>query len=499
MRLTDLIVASGASAPLAGTGSDADAIEITSLAADSRTVVPGALFAALPGSRATGSDFIAEAVNKGARAVLVPAGTPLPVDIAGLAVISDPEPRLRLARMAAAFHSGQPEGIVAVTGTSGKSSTVSFARQIWQRNGYQAASLGTLGIESDHLNRYGSLTTAGPIELHADLAALAQSGVTRVAMEASSHGLDQYRLDGVRLRAAGFTTFGRDHLDYHRTIEAYLDAKLRLFSEVLPPKGLAVLNADIPEFATIAAAARDGGRSVISYGTQGAALRILERVATPTGQSVRLAAAGREWSFDLPLVGAFQLMNALCAVGLVIGSECSDALMADPRAGDFLDSLRWLKGVRGRLEHVASLPNGAAVYVDYAHKPDALVAVLQALRPHTAGRLVVAFGCGGDRDPGKRPLMGEIAARLADTVIVTDDNPRSEDPAAIRATIMAAAPGAIEIGDREDAIRSGIRTLGPGDVFVVAGKGHEQGQIVGDTVRPFDDADIVRHVVAGLV
>jgi UDP-N-acetylmuramoyl-L-alanyl-D-glutamate--2,6-diaminopimelate ligase len=419
--------------------------------------------------------------------VLAPPGTALP-DGAPAVLVEDALPRRRFARMAAAFYGAQPGTIVAVTGTSGKSSTVSFARQLWNSLGLSAASIGTLGIESGPINRYGGLTTADPVELHADLAALATAGVTHAAMEASSHGLDQHRLDGVRLAAAGFTGFGRDHLDYHATSAAYLAAKLRLFTELLPRGAAAVINADMAEADAVAAAITAAGRRVLTYGRKGRDVRIVRRTATPAGQSVRLEAFGAAYDVEFPLVGEFQLMNALCALGLVgVGAPDLPGLFA---------RLASLCGVRGRLEHVATLPNGGSIYVDYAHKPDALVAILDALRPHATGRLVVAFGCGGDRDSGKRPLMGAIAARLADLVIVTDDNPRSEDPALIRAAILAEAPEAVEIGDRAEAIRFGIRGLGPGDVFVIAGKGHEQGQIVASSVRPFDDAQAARDAVA---
>ncbi len=472
--------------------------EVTGLTADSRAVQPGYLFAALPGGKVSGTAFIGEAARRGAVGVLAPVGTRLAPDLPPIPVIEDPQPRRLFAQMAAAFYGIQPECVVAVTGTSGKTSTVNFARQLWTHLGFSAGSLGTLGIESGPITRYGTLTTADPVELHADLAALARAGVSRVAMEASSHGLDQYRLDGVRVRAAGFTSFGRDHLDYHATSESYLAAKLRLFTDVLQPGGAAILNADIAEFGRLKAAAEKAGHPVISYGRQGQQLQVIEREPTATGQRVKLRAFGRDFSVDLPLAGEFQLMNALCALGLVLAIEAGDVAQIAQTLdlARFVRGLETLTGVRGRLERVATLPNGASVYVDYAHKPDALVAVLDALRPHTAGRLIVAFGCGGDRDPGKRPIMGEIATRLADQVIVTDDNPRSEEPAAIRAAIMAGAPGGIEIGDRAEAIAAGIRELGPGDIFVVAGKGHEQGQIVGSTVRPFDDAAVVREVVA---
>jgi UDP-N-acetylmuramoyl-L-alanyl-D-glutamate--2,6-diaminopimelate ligase len=476
-------------------------IEITGLTADSRAARSGYLFAALPGQKATGVDFIADAAGRGAVAVLGPIGTRLNAAFSNLTLIEDSLPRRRFARMAAAFYGAQPQTMVAVTGTSGKSSTVSFARQLWKHLGHDAASIGTIGIESDHFTRYGTLTTADPVELHADLAKLAHEGVTHAAMEASSHGLDQYRLDGVKLRAAGFTSFGRDHLDYHATSEDYLEAKLRLFTEILGPDGIAVLNADIPEFNRICAAAEQAGHPILSYGERGRQIRIVSRTADSAGQLATIEVFGRRYDIELKLAGGFQLMNALCALGLVIAStfkDLSEPAHSEAQVGRMVGGLTHLQGVRGRLELVARLPNGAAIYVDYAHKPDALVAILEALRHHTAGKLVVVFGCGGDRDAGKRPLMGEIASRLADRVIVTDDNPRSEKPAAIRAAILARAPHALEIGDRADAIVTAIRELDAGDVLVIAGKGHEQGQIIGRNVYPFDDAVVARACAAGV-
>ncbi len=474
-------------------------VEIAGLTADSRAVRPGYIFAALPGGKTSGVDFIAEAARRGAVGIVAPLGTSLAPNLPAIPVIEAPLPRQLFAQMAAAFYGRQPDTIVAVTGTSGKSSTVSFARQLWTYLGFDAASLGTLGIESKPITRYGTLTTADPVELHADLAALADAGVTHAAMEASSHGLDQYRLDGVQIRVAGFTSFGRDHLDYHSTSDSYLAAKIRLFTDVLKPGGYAVLNADIPEFAQLNAAAQRAGHPVLSYGWRGSELCVVRRKATTSGQQVSLRIFGREFAIAFPLAGEFQLMNALCALGLVVASEADGRILGEDskHLSQVVAGLETLNGVRGRLEHVATLANGASVYVDYAHKPDALVAVLNALRPHTSAKLIVAFGCGGDRDPGKRQIMGKIAARLADRVIVTDDNPRSEDPAAIRAAILAGAPGAIEIGDRADAIAAGIRELGPGDILVIAGKGHEQGQIIGATVRPFDDAEVARTFAAG--
>jgi UDP-N-acetylmuramoyl-L-alanyl-D-glutamate--2,6-diaminopimelate ligase len=335
--------------------------------------------------------------------------------------------------------------------------------------------------------RYGSLTTPDPIALHSELADLAASGVTKLAMEASSHGLDQFRLDGVRVTLAAFTNFTQDHLDYHPTMADYLAAKARLFDEVLLPGGTAVINADIPEAPGLVARARGAGRTVLTFGRAGTDVRMDRAEPLPHGIDLAFTAGGRSYRAELPLVGGFQAYNVLCALALVVadGADLDAAAALLPQ----------LKGIPGRVELVASHPNGAPVYVDYSHKPGALETVLTALRAHTPGALVVVFGCGGDRDKGKRPLMGQIAARFADRVIVTDDNPRSEDPAEIRRQVMAGCPGATEIGDRAEAIRIAVEGLGPGDVLIVAGKGHETGQIIGDDVRPFDDAEQARHAV----
>lgn len=461
---------------------------ITGLTADSREVRPGFLFAALPGSRVDGRAFIADAVANGATHVLAPEGTVLPPGAEGAALIADANPRRRFALAAAAFYGRQPEVIAAVTGTSGKTSVATFTRQIWTRLGRQAASIGTLGISAPGMERYGALTTPDPVALHASLADLAAAGVTHLAMEASSHGLDQYRLDGVAVTAAAFTNLSRDHLDYHGTMAAYLAAKTRLFTEVLAPHGTAVVNADSAEGVSVAAAAAASGRTVMTYGRAGADLRLVDAAPLAEGLALTLEIAGRRRRTELPLAGVFQAHNVLAALGLVLAGGIE--------AGAAIDALARLEGVRGRLERVARTPSGATVYVDYAHKPGALEAVLAALRPHAAARLAVVFGCGGDRDRGKRPEMGAIAARLADRVWVTDDNPRSETPAAIRAEILAGCPGAREIGDRAQAIEAAIRDLGAGDVLVIAGKGHETGQIVGDEVRPFDDAAVARAAVA---
>ena len=449
------------------------AMEIAGLACDSRAVRPGYLFAALPGVEVDGRDFIASAVKNGAVCVLGPVGTQ-----ADVPVLEDGNPRLAFARMAANFYPRQPQNIAAITGTNGKTSTAFFLRQIWEQLGVKAASVGTIGVQGAGFNEVGKLTTPDPVKLLETVQRLADAGVEGLAMEASSHGLEQYRLDGVRVRAAGFTNISRDHLDYHGTMQAYLAAKLRLFSEVVQSDGVVVVNADVPEAQDVVAVARKRGLDVITYGRAAESIRLLERHATAGGQQLSLMIGAQNFTVNLALAGAFQAENALCALGLAIG------LGADVDAA--VVALESLSGVPGRMQHVGTI-NGAEVYVDYAHTPDALENVLSALRPHVANRLHVLFGCGGDRDPGKRRQMGRVATTLADRVIVTDDNPRSEDAAAIRAEILAAAPGAQEIADRALAIHSAIAELQDGDVLVLAGKGHEQGQIVGAEVLPFDD------------
>lgn len=458
-------------------------LDLTGVTADSRAVRPGMLYAALPGAHADGRAFIGDAVARGAAAVLAPVGTGWPADVPVRPLILDAEPRRALARLAALQAGPQPDRVVAITGTNGKTSTAEFLRQILAGSGIEAASLGTLGLVTRTSRGSPGLTTPDAVALAETLATLRRDGVQAVALEASSHGLDQFRLDGVRLAAAGFSNLTRDHLDYHGSTEAYRAAKLRLFDVLLPPGAPAVVSTAL-EPATVAAlrgiAARRG-LALHRVGEDGDLLRLLRATPQPGGQVLEIEAGGVRHEVALPLPGRFQADNALLAAGLAMATGTSDAL------GRFST----LHGVRGRMELAATLPNGAAVYVDYAHTPDALDRVLASLRPHTAGRLHVVFGAGGDRDAGKRPLMG-AAARVADRAIVTDDNPRSEDPAAIRRAILAALPGAIEIGDRAAAIAAAMNDLAPGDVLVVAGKGHEQGQTVGGTVLPFDDAATVR-------
>ncbi len=448
-------------------------LPITGLTADSRQVEPGFLFAALPGGRADGRRFIAEAVARGAAAVLAPCGTEWPQGVPQRPLIQDAEPRRALARLAAVQAGPQPPVIAAVTGTNGKTSTAEFLRQIMQPDG-PAASIGTLGVVAPGHAGGGGLTTPDPVVLAQTLARLAREGVRFAAIEASSHGLEQFRLDGVRLAAAGFSNLTRDHLDYHGTMAAYRAAKLRLFAELLPPGAPAVADSGLdPE---TLAALRALPIRLHTVGEDGDAIRLLTATPHPGGQRLDLVVAGARRVVDLKLPGRFQADNALLAAGLAmaLGVEA-------------LERLPLLTGVRGRMELAAP-----GVYVDYAHTPDALERLLIALRPHTAGMLHVVFGAGGDRDRGKRPLMGEAAARLADSVIVTDDNPRGENPASIRAAILAACPDAREIGDRAAAIAAGLDAMRPGDVLVVAGKGHEQGQTIRGETLPFDDAAIIR-------
>lgn len=464
-------------------GLSAGEIGISGVTSDSRQVRPGFVFVAVPGSKADGLDFAADAAAKGA--ALVVADRPVKDLGAPVAVVEDP--RRTLALLAAAFHPGQPETMVAVTGTSGKTSVASFTRQIWDQAGYAAASIGTTGVVAPGREEYGSLTTPDPVALHRLLSELAASGVTHAAMEASSHGLDQRRLDGVRLAAGAFTNLGRDHMDYHPTVEHYHAAKLRLFDTLLPKGAPAVVFADDEWSEPTIAAARAAGLDVLTVGRRGAFLALKRVEHERFRQRAEIEADGVIHEVDLPLAGDFQIFNALVAAGLAIATGTP--------AGTALAALGKLKGAPGRLDLVGTTAAGAPIYVDYAHKPDALENVLSSVRPFTTGRVVVVFGCGGDRDRGKRPIMGGIATRLADVVIVTDDNPRSEEPASIRAAILAAAPGAIEIGDRREAIRTAIGMLRAGDTLIVAGKGHEEGQTVGAVTLSFSDHEEVRSAL----
>jgi UDP-N-acetylmuramoyl-L-alanyl-D-glutamate--2,6-diaminopimelate ligase len=469
-------------------------VEITGLASDSRAVEPGFLFAALPGTRADGRAFIRDAIAKGATAILAsPGEDPGPAETGpartGLVWIRDPNPRRRFAKLASRFFQNQPRTVVAVTGTNGKTSVVRFVRHIWYALGVPGASIGTLGVSSEHLNQRGNLTTPDPVSLHRALAELAGRGIDHLAMEASSHGLSQYRLDGVRVAAGAFTNLTRDHLDYHGSAEAYLSAKLRLFEELITPGGSAVVNADSAQAPAVQEAARRRGLRVVTYGSaEGSDIRLQQLTAVEGAQDLTLSVFGERHHVALPLAGDFQASNAVAALGLVLATGAD--------VGRSVAALASLPQVPGRLERVARLGNGASIYVDYAHTPDALAAVLRAARADGRGRLVVLFGCGGDRDAGKRPEMGRIAAELADLVIVTDDNPRSEDPAAIRRQILQGCPAATEIAGRGEAIEHAVADLAEGDVLVVAGKGHETGQIIGDVVHPFEDAAVVRAAAA---
>ncbi|MCV3209074.1 UDP-N-acetylmuramoyl-L-alanyl-D-glutamate--2,6-diaminopimelate ligase [Mesorhizobium sp. YC-39] len=457
-------------------------MEVTGISSDSREVKTGVVFFALAGTKADGAAYAADAARRGATAIVAGKGSA----IAGLPVpvlIVD-DPRLALALSAARYFGKQPQTMVAVTGTSGKTSVAAFTRQVWEQSGFAAASIGTTGVVAPGRNEYGSLTTPDPVALHRLLKELADAGVTHASMEASSHGLDQRRLDGVKLAAGGFTNLGRDHMDYHPSVEDYHHAKLRLFDALLPKGAPAVIFADDPWSEPTVKAARAAGLNVLTVGRHGEFLRLKRVEHERHRQRAEVEVDGVLHEVDLPLAGDFQIANALVSAGLAIstGTTAAKALMA----------LEKLKGAPGRLDLVGTTSNGAPVYVDYAHKPDALENVLASVRPFTTGRVIVVFGCGGDRDRGKRPIMGEIATRLADVVIVTDDNPRSEVPETIRAAILAAAPGAIEIGDRRKAIHEAVAMLHAGDTLIVAGKGHEEGQTIGTETLHFSDHEEVR-------
>ena len=481
MKLRDLL-------PEAAIDSRLGAIEATGVTADSRKVKPGFLFVAIAGAKADGTHFAKQAVNAGAAAVVA---EHQPAELSdAVAFIRVKNSRRALAHVAAKFFSRQPETIVAVTGTSGKTSVAAFTRQIWSVLGYQAASIGTIGVVSPKDERYGSLTTPDPVELHRTLDQLAGEGVTHLALEASSHGLDQYRLDGVRVAAGAFTNLSRDHLDYHPTIEAYLAAKLRLFEDLIAPGGTAVVGVDDCYAGQVIEVAKEHGLRIISVGERGDDIKLIGGSIDGFAQIVTIAHGGRTYKVKLPLVGAFQVQNAGIAAGLAIATGAEPAQV--------FAALEKLTGAKGRLE-LAGTHNSAPIFIDYAHKPDALKKALESLRPYASGKLFVVFGAGGDRDSGKRPIMGRIAAENADRVIVTDDNPRSESPAAIRAAILANAPGAAEIGDRAEAIRKTIAELAAGDVLLIAGKGHETGQIIGDRIIPFSDHEAVCAALQGKV
>ena len=457
---------------------------VTGFAIDHRKVAPGVVFGAFQGAVVNGEDFIDAAVAGGAIAVVARPDA----RVAGAVQIADAVPRRKFAELAARYFAPFPSVAVAVTGTNGKTSTVEMVRQLWRMSGFSAASIGTLGVTTGDDRVTTGLTTPDVVTFLSNVAGLAREGVSYVAFEASSHGLDQYRTEGLRVSAAAFTNLSRDHLDYHGTMEAYLAAKLRLFREVLADDGVAVVWADDAASAGVAEVARGRGLRVISVGTTGETLKLVSREPTLLGQGLVIAAEGKTHKVNLPLIGAYQAANALTAAALVIASGGDIAAT--------LANLARLQPVRGRLERAVIARSGAPVYVDYAHTPDALEAAISALKPHAGGRLIVVIGAGGDRDMGKRREMGAVAAAMADVVIVTDDNPRSEDPAAIRAMVLEGATAATEIGSRRDAIGAAIAQAGPQDIVLIAGKGHEQGQIVGGLVLPFDDVSVAREMAA---
>jgi UDP-N-acetylmuramoyl-L-alanyl-D-glutamate--2,6-diaminopimelate ligase len=480
MRMTlARLIADDAEVPKGARG-----LVVTGLTADSRKVRPGYVFAALPGMKADGAAFISQALANGAGAVIGPLGTK-----ADGPVVLARNPRQVFAHAAARFYGRQPELIVAVTGTNGKTSVAAFVRQIWRAMGFRAASLGTIGVVGPDGEEPLAHTTPDPVELHAILARLSEDHVDHLAIEASSHGLAQFRLDGVRLCAGAFTNLTRDHLDYHASLDEYFAAKMRLFEELLPPGATAVINADSPYAGQAATRCAKRGLNIFSVGRAGAQLKLLAADREGLGQRLEVLGPKQRHTVALPLVGDFQWSNALVAAGLVIATGAEEAHV--------MHALETLTGAKGRMELVGRTETGAAVFVDYAHTPDALETAMLALRPYASGKLVAVFGAGGDRDRGKRPLMGKAGAKFADHVIVTDDNPRTEAAAAIRAAVLAGAPGATEIGDRAKAIRAGVEMLRAGDVLLVAGKGHEPGQTVGATVLPFSDHDAVHAALSG--
>jgi len=458
--------------------------EVTGFAIDHRKVARGSVFGAFTGAVFNGEDFIGEAVDRGAVAVVARPQAP----VERVPLLADPEPRRLFAELAAKFYAPYPETVVAVTGTNGKTSTVEMTRQIWRMSGHRSASIGTLGVTTSDEQVKTGLTTPDIVTFLSNMAGLKRMGISHAAYEASSHGLDQHRCEGVPLAAAAFTNFSRDHLDYHQTMDAYFEAKMRLFEELLPPGRPAVIWTDDPRSGEVSERARRRGHQVLTVGRQGKLIRLVEQSPTALGQALQLEHGGKVYKLGLPLIGAYQASNVLTAAALVLatGGDWDDTFAAMQRVSP----------VRGRLERAVISRSGVPVYIDYAHTPDALEAAIAALRPHVEGRLITVFGAGGDRDQGKRPEMGAVATRLSDVVIVTDDNPRSEDAAAIRSAIMAGAPGATEVPGRREAIAEAIRIARDGDIVLVAGKGHETGQIIGDKVLPFDDALVARECAA---
>jgi UDP-N-acetylmuramoyl-L-alanyl-D-glutamate--2,6-diaminopimelate ligase len=464
--------------------------EVLGITSDSREVEPGFIFAALLGDNVNGYDFIMDAVNAGAVAVVTSNNTPSKIKTnSSVCFIPDPNPRKRYSKMVGKFYKPQPQHVVAVTGTNGKSSVAEFTRQIWQICDRPAASIGTLGLVAPWGSERGYLTTPDPIKLHKALVKLNKGGIEHVIIEASSHGLSQFRLDGIDVGIAAFTNLSRDHLDYHKTMENYFNAKHRLFTEILNPDGVAVINSDDKMAIEISKMLKKRNINLIDFGKNANNI-ILENIEImPDGQKISVSVFGQTCDVMLPLLGNFQSMNVLCALAIAIAGGL------DPE--EATRSLSKLKGVKGRMELAACMANGSRIFVDYAHTPDALENVLNSLRAHTKNKLKIVFGCGGNRDHGKRPKMGKIAAQLADEVIITDDNPRYENAAQIRAQIKSVSPGAIEIADRLDAIATAVKSLSTGDLLVIAGKGHEKGQLIDGVELPFDDIEAVRSVVRG--
>ena len=462
------------------TGSDDDS-PVTGFAIDHRKVAPGTVFGAFRGTRFNGEDFIPAAVAAGAVAVV----SRPEAAVQGAVQIPADEPRREFARLAAKFFKPFPEVVVAVTGTNGKTSNVELCRQLWRMAGHPSASIGTLGVTTADEQVTTGLTTPDIVTFLSNMAGLERMGITHAAFEASSHGLAQYRTEGLPVHAAAFTNFSRDHLDYHLTMDAYFEAKMRLFGEVIEPDGVAIVWTDDPKSDEVVRRCRERGLEVMTVGRRGEALKLVSRDASPLGQKLVVEADGRAHRVDLALIGAYQAANALTAAALVVatGGEVAPTLA----------NLARVHPVRGRLERAVITRAGAPIYVDYAHTPDAIESAIDALRPHARDRLIIVFGAGGDRDVGKRAEMGTVAARLADLAIVTDDNPRSEDPAAIRRDILEGAPGAREVAGRREAILAAVAEAGPGDIILLAGKGHEQGQIIGESVLPFDDVSVARE------
>ena len=462
---------------------DSDSI-VTGFAIDHRKVARGSVFGAFKGAVFNGEDFIGQAVDRGAVAVVARPEAP----VTEVPLLADEEPRRLFAELAAKFYAPYPDTVVAVTGTNGKTSTVEMTRQIWRMSGHRSASIGTLGVTTSDDQVKTGLTTPDIVTFLHNMAGLKRMGMSHVAYEASSHGLDQHRCEGVPLAAAAFTNFSRDHLDYHETMDAYFEAKVRLFDELLEPGKPSVIWTDDPKSGEVIERSTARGHKVLTVGRKGESIRLIEQAPTPLGQTLVLEHGGKSYRLALPLIGAYQASNVLTAAGLVLATGGTwDSIFS---------AMQRVAPVRGRLERAVISRAGVPVYIDYAHTPDALEAAIAALRPHVEGRLITVFGAGGDRDQGKRPEMGAVAIRMADIVIVTDDNPRSEDPAAIRSAIMAGAPGATEVGGRREAIAEAIRIARDGDIVLVAGKGHETGQIIGDRVLPFDDALVARECAA---